>query len=139
MKWIATALLLGSIPAFGACGGPPGSLESLAKAHDWRHDKGEALNLAFLHEARRILQPMSHQDAIKALQKAGYDCTLGPAAANQPESAVLCMRATTAHACQMGWEVFSTAHSGHLMEVDASFTRSCRNAADSWPIKLARS
>ena len=73
------------------------------------------------------------------LQKAGYDCTQGPATADQPESTTLCMRATTAHACQMGWEVFSSAHSGHMMEVDASFTRNCSNTADSWPVKLARS
>jgi hypothetical protein len=91
------------------------------------------LDDALAASARSILKPMSRPDAIKALNDAGYECTYGEASDAYPDPMAVCTRSFATRACQMTWEISSTADRGRVRDVDASFTRDCVGVADDWP------
>jgi hypothetical protein len=91
------------------------------------------LDDALAASARSILKPMSRPDAIKALNDAGYECTYGEASDAYPDPMAVCTRNFATRACQMTWEISSTADRGRVRDVDASFTRDCVGVADDWP------
>jgi hypothetical protein len=111
----------------------PATLEALTNAHDWRHEPGKAANDALNASARRILKPMSRSEAIDALRAAGYECIFGEASDSYPDPMAVCTRDFATRACQMTWEISSTADKGRVQDVDAEFTRDCVGVADDWP------
>jgi hypothetical protein len=111
----------------------PPTLEGLAQAHDWQHEGGKALDDALVASARSILKPLSRPDAIKALNDAGYECIYGEASDAYPDPMAVCTRSFATRACQMTWEISSTADRGRVQDVDAAFTRDCVGVVDDWP------
>ncbi len=111
----------------------PETLAALAQAHNWEHEDGKALNDALAAGASRILKPVSRADAIKALNEAGYECIYGEASKTYLEPMAVCMRSFATRACQMTWEIASTADKGRVQDVEAMFTRDCVGVVDDWP------
>ena len=111
----------------------PETLAALAQAHNWEHEDGKALNDALAAGASRILKPVSRADAIKALNEAGYECIYGEASETYLEPMAVCTRSFATRACQMTWEIASTADKGRVQDVDATFTRDCVGVTDDWP------
>jgi hypothetical protein len=111
----------------------PTSLKDLEAAHDWQHESGEKVNAAWNNGVKAILGKMSRPDAIKAITDAGFECMYGEAHENYPDPMAVCTRSFATRACQMDWEISSTADKGMVDEVDGSFTRDCVGVADDWP------
>jgi hypothetical protein len=113
--------------------GAPTTLKDLEAAHDWQHEGGEAVNKAWNDGVKAILSKMSRPDAIGAIKEAGFECIYGEAHETYPDPAAQCTRSFATRACQMDWEIFSTADKGMVDEVDGSFKRDCVGVADDWP------
>lgn len=143
---IRIALVLGlalaacSPPAPNSSGPPatrgpavPASLKDLETAHDWASEPGSDLNNAFEAGAKAILGAMTRADAIAALNDAGFECIYGEAHQDYPDPMAVCSRSFATRACQMDWEIASTADKGKVDDVTASFKRDCVGTADDWP------
>jgi len=109
------------------------NLDELEQAHDWQHEPGAALNAAWDVGVKALLGKMSRPDAIKAITDAKFECTYGEAHENYPDPMAVCTRSFATRACQMDWEISSTADKGMVTEVDGSFKRDCVGVADDWP------
>ncbi|HVY88529.1 MAG TPA: hypothetical protein VG942_06650 [Hyphomonadaceae bacterium] len=135
IRYIALATL-----ALAACApaklAQPKTLADLYQAHDWQHEPGEKVEKEFAEAAMAILKPMTRADAITSLNAAGYECTYGEASDGYPDPAAQCTRSFATRACQMDWEIFSTADKGKVDEVTASFRRDCVGTEDDWPDKV---
>ena len=111
----------------------PASLTDLETAHDWASEPGPDLNSAFEAGAKATLGPMTRAEAIKALTDAGFECIYGEAHQDYPDPMAMCSRSFATRACQMDWEIASTADKGRVDDVTASFRRDCVGTADDWP------
>jgi hypothetical protein len=114
----------------------PKTLAGLYQAHDWQYEPGQKAEKDFAEAVIAIIKPMTRPDAIKALYDAGYECIYGEASDGYPEPAAQCTRSFATRACQMDWEIFSTADKGKVTDVSASFRRDCVGTDDDWPDKL---
>jgi hypothetical protein len=131
MRFLALAAVL----ALAACNNEPQpkTLKELADAHDWQHAKGAELQKMFDAGAKSVLGKMTRPDAITALNEAGYECIYGEAHEDYPDPMAVCTRSFATRACQMDWEIASTADKGKVQDVDGTFTRDCVGVADDWP------
>jgi len=114
----------------------PANLKDLEAQHDWQHETGEKLNADWNAGVKALLGKMSRPDAIKAITDAGFECTYGEAHENYPDPMAVCTRGFATRACQMDWEISSTADKGMVDEVDGSFKRDCVGTDDDWPDKV---
>jgi hypothetical protein len=114
----------------------PANLLALEAAHDWQHEPGETLNADFGAGAAAILGKMSRPDAIKAINEAGFECIYGEAHQDYPDPMAVCTKSFATRACQLDWEIASTADKGMVEEVTASFKRDCVGLDDDWPDKV---
>jgi hypothetical protein len=57
----------------------------------------------------------------------------GEAHQDYPDPMAVCSRSFATRACQMDWEISSTAENGMVDDVDGSFRRDCVGTADDWP------
>ena len=112
------------------------NLEALEEAHNWQHETGDQLNAAFDSGAKAILRKMSRTDAIEAITKAGFECSYGEAHQDYPDPMAVCIREFATRACQMTWEVWSTANKGVVDDAGGSFKRDCVGTDDDWPDKI---
>ncbi|HEY7799875.1 MAG TPA: hypothetical protein VIA80_13985 [Hyphomonadaceae bacterium] len=111
----------------------PADLKALEIAHDWANEAGEKLNADFGDGAAAILGKLSREDAMKAISEAGYECIYGEAHQDYPDPMAVCSRSFATRACQMDWEISSTADKGMVDEVMASFKRDCVGTDKDWP------
>jgi hypothetical protein len=116
--------------------GKPTNLKDLEAMHDWQHEAGDKLNTAWTEGAKAILGKMSRTDAIKAINDAGFECIYGEAHQDYPDPMAVCTRSFATRACQMDWEISSTADKGMVDSVDGSFKRDCVGTDDDWPDKV---
>lgn len=114
----------------------PADLKALDAAHDWQNGPGEKLNAYFSAGAAAILGKMSRQDAIKAINDAGFECIYGEAHQDYPDPMAVCTKSFATRACQMDWEIASTADKGMVDEVTATFKRDCVGTDQDWPDKV---
>jgi len=124
--------------AFAACSPAPAPLDlkEIEQAHDWQHEPGDKLNTAFDAGVKALLSKMSRPDAIKAINDAGFECIYGEAHETYPDPMAVCSRSFATRACQMDWEISSTADKGMVDEADGSFKRDCVGTDDDWPDKV---
>jgi len=111
----------------------PIDLKALEAAHDWQKGEGATLNADWDTGVKAQLGKMSRQDAIAAIQGSGFECIYGEAHADYPDPAAQCTRSFATRACQMDWEIFSTAKNAMVDEVDGTFTRDCVGVDRDWP------
>lgn len=111
----------------------PADLETLKSAHDWAVVSGEKLNSDWNAGVKAILGKMSRPDAIAAIEAAGFSCIYGEAHENYPDPMAVCSRSFATRACQMDWEISSTADKGMVAEVDGLFRRDCVGTDLDWP------
>lgn len=111
----------------------PVDLKALEAAHDWQYGEGPKLNADWNAGVKALLGKMSRQDVIGAINAAGFACTYGEAHEDYPEPMAVCTRSFATRACQMDWEIASTADKGMVDEVDGSFTRDCVGVDRDWP------
>lgn len=114
----------------------PTSLDALEQAHDWQHEPGDKLNAAFDAGAKAILLRMKRSDAIEAITKAGFACEYGEAHQDYPDPMAVCTKEFATRACQMTWEIASTADKGVVDSAEGSFRRDCVGTDDDWPDKV---
>jgi hypothetical protein len=114
----------------------PASLKDLEAAHDWQHEPGEAVNAAWNDGVKKIIGKMSRPDAIAAIEAAGFACIYGEAHETYPDPMAVCSKSFATRACQMDWEISSTAEKGMVDEADGSFKRDCVGVDDDWPDKI---
>jgi hypothetical protein len=144
---IAALALCGCTPAADTASAPadpvppaapvqPIDLKALDAAHDWANEPGEKLNADFGAGAVSILDKLSRPDAIKAITDAGFECTYGEAHETYPDPMAVCTKSFATRACQMDWEIASTADKGMVDEVTASFKRDCVGTDQDWPDKI---
>jgi hypothetical protein len=120
-----------------ACTPPgPATLDELKEAHDWGNEPGDKLNLAWGEGAIRILLGKPRPDAVKAITDAGFECIYGEAHETYPDPMAVCTRSFATRACQMDWEIASTADKGKVDEVTATFKRDCVGLDQDWPDKI---
>jgi hypothetical protein len=123
----------GPDPAPPAAAVGPADLKALEAAHDWQHEPGAALNAAWNAGVVSLLGKMSRPEIIGAINAAGFECMYGEAHQDYPDPMAVCSRSFATRACQMDWEISSTAENGMVDEVDGSFRRDCVGTADDWP------
>jgi len=123
-------------PPAEAAAPAPGTLKELEATHEWQRTPGEKLNADWNAGVKAILAKLSRPDAIAAIEEAGFACTYGEAHADYPDPAAQCTRSFATRACQMDWEIFSTADKGMVTEVDGSYKRDCVGTDDDWPDKI---
>ena len=114
----------------------PTDLKGLEAAHDWQHEAGEALNTGWVDGVKAIIGKMSRPDAIAAIEAAGFSCIYGEAHQDYPDPMAVCSRSFATRACQMDWEISSTADKGMVDEADGAFRRDCVGMDDDWPDKV---
>lgn len=114
----------------------PASLKDLEAQHDWQRETGEKLNADWTAGVKALLGKMSRPDAIKAITDAGFECIYGEAHENYPDPMAVCTRSFATRACQMDWEISSTADKGMVDSVDGGFKRDCVGTDDDWPDKV---
>jgi hypothetical protein len=114
----------------------PATLKDLEAAHDWQHEPGEAVNAAWNDGVKKIIGKMSRPDAIAAIEAAGFSCIYGEAHETYPDPMAVCSKSFATRACQMDWEISSTAEKGMVDEADGSFRRDCVGVDDDWPDKV---
>jgi hypothetical protein len=120
--------------ALAACSpSQPATLGELDQAHDWANEPGDKLNLAWAEGAIHILRDKSRPDAIKAITDAGFECIYGEAHEDYPDPMAVCTKSFATRACQMDWEIASTADKGKVDDVDASYKRDCVGTDKDWP------
>ncbi len=129
------AALAGCSPQAPIAVGPT-TLAGLESAHDWQHEPGDKLNAAFDASAKAVLGKLSRPDAIKAITDAGFECIYGEAHETYPDPMAVCSRSFATRACQMDWEIASTADKGMVDSVDGAFKRDCVGTDDDWPDKV---
>jgi hypothetical protein len=112
------------------------NLKDLQAKHDWQHEAGETVNASWNDGVKAILAKMSRPDAIKAITDAGFECEYGEAHPDYPDPMAVCKREFATRACQMTWEISSTADKGMVDEVDGSFKRDCVGTDQDWPDKV---
>ena len=110
--------------------------KTLEAAHDWQHEPGEALNAGWNEGVKTLLGKLSRQDAIAAIEGAGFACIYGEAHQDYPDPMAVCSRSFATRACQMDWEISSTADKGMVQELDGAFRRDCVGMDDDWPDKV---
>jgi hypothetical protein len=133
-----TALALGLTAASCATAGEgPATLEAFSDAQDWQNTPGDALARDFEAAASRLFLKQPRANTIASLNVAGYECIYGEAHADYPEPAAQCTRSFATRACQMDWEVFSTADKGVVDSVSTTFTRDCVGEDRDWPTPKA--
>lgn len=120
-------------PAPGAGVATPVDLKSLEVAHDWQYGDGAKLNADWDGGVKALLGKMSRLDAIAAIQGAGFECMYGEAHQDYPDPMAVCSRSFATRACQMDWEIASTAKNAMVDEVDGMFTRDCVGVDRDWP------
>ena len=133
---LVLALTLAACSPQPAPAAGPATLKAIEEAHDWQHEPGEKLNAAFNDGAKAILMKLSRPDAIAAVNEAGFECTYGEAHETYPDPIAVCTRSFATRACQMDWEIWSTADKGKVDDAGASFKRDCVGTADDWPNKV---
>jgi hypothetical protein len=111
----------------------PADLKALEAAHDWQHEAGKKLNADWNAGVKAILGKLSRPAAIEAITGAGFECIYGEAHEDYPDPMAVCTRSFATRACQMDWEISSTADKGMVQEVDGSFRRDCVGLDDDWP------
>jgi hypothetical protein len=111
----------------------PADLKALEGAHDWQNEAGEKLNGDWDAGVKALLGKMSRPDIIAAINAAGFECTYGEAHEDYPDPMAVCTRSFATRACQMDWEISSTADKGMVDEVDGTFTRDCVGVDQDWP------
>jgi hypothetical protein len=111
----------------------PAGLKALDAAYDWQNGSGEKLNADFNAGAIAILGKMSRPEAIEAISAAGFECTYGEAHQDYPDPMAVCTKSFATRACQMDWEIASTADKGMVDEVTGSFKRDCVGTDQDWP------
>lgn len=111
----------------------PVNLKSLEAAHDWQYGDGAKLNASWDAGVKALLGKMSRPDAIGVITGAGFECTYGEAHQDYPDPMAVCNRSFATRACQMNWEIASTADKGMVDEVDGMFTRDCVSVDRDWP------
>ncbi len=114
----------------------PTDLKTLEAVHDWQHEPGEKLNADWNAGVKAILGKLSRPAAIEAIAGAGFECIYGEAHEDYPDPMAVCTRSFATRACQMDWEVSSTADKGMVQDVDGSFRRDCVGLDDDWPDKV---
>jgi hypothetical protein len=114
----------------------PAVLKELEAAYDWQHEPGDKLNVSWNDGVKAILGKLSRPDAIAAINEAGFECTYGEAHEKYPDPMAVCTRSFATRACQMDWEISSTADKGMVDEVDGTFKRDCVGTDDDWPDKI---
>ena len=114
----------------------PASLKDLEAAYDWQHEPGEKANAAWNDGVKAIIGKMSRPDAIAAIEAAGFECIYGEAHQDYPDPMAVCTRSFATRACQMDWEISSTAEKGMVDEADGTFKRDCVGTDDDWPDKI---
>ena len=115
----------------------PTDLKGLEAAHDWQHEPGETLNAAWNAGVKGLLSKLSRPAIIEAIKRAGFECIYGEAHEDYPDPAAVCTRSFATRACQMDWEITSTADKGMVDEVDGGFRRDCVGLEDDWPDKVS--
>lgn len=111
----------------------PADLRALEAAHDWQNEPGETLDAAWRSGVKAYLGRMTRPDAIAAIEAAGFACTYGEAHQDYPDPMAVCARSFATRACQMDWEISSTADKGMVAEVDGAFRRDCVGTDRDWP------
>lgn len=114
----------------------PATLDALEQAHDWQHEAGDKLNADFDAGVKAILLKMKRPDAIEAITKAGFECVYGEAHQDYPDPMAVCTKEFATRACQMTWEISSTADKGMVDDADGAFKRDCVGTDDDWPDKV---
>lgn len=120
-------------PAAAAEVPQPTDLKALEASRDWQYGEGAALNADWDAGVKALLGKMSRPDIIDAIKKAGFECMYGEAHETYPDPMAVCTRSFATRACQMDWEIASTADKGMVDEVDGSFTRDCVGVDRDWP------
>ena len=111
----------------------PANLKALEAAHDWQNEPGDKLNADWIAGVKAVLGKMSRPDAIAAIEAAGFSCQYGEAHQDYPDPMAVCARSFATRACQMDWEISSTADKGMVDEVGGSFRRDCVGTDQDWP------
>lgn len=111
----------------------PADLKALEAAHDWQNEPGDKLNADWIAGVKAALGKMSRPDAIAAIEAAAFSCQYGEAHQDYPDPMAVCARSFATRACQMDWEISSTADKGIVDEVDGSFRRDCVGTDQNWP------
>ncbi len=79
---------------------------------------------------KKIIGKMSRPDAIAAIEAAGFSCIYGEAHETYPDPMAVCSKSFATRACQMDWEISSTAKKGMVDEggwvVQAGLCRGAR-------------
>jgi hypothetical protein len=114
----------------------PANLEALEQAHDWQHEPGDKLNVAFDAGAKTILLKLKRADAIEAITHAGFACEYGEAHQDYPDPMAVCTKEFATRACQMTWEISSTADKGMVDSASGTFRRDCVGTDDDWLDKV---
>jgi len=114
----------------------PVDLRSVEAAHDWQYGDGAKLNAEWDKSVKSLLGKMSRPDAIGAIVAAGFECIYGEAHEDYPDPMAVCTRSFATRACQMDWEIASTAENAMVDEVDGMFTRDCVGVERDWPVPV---
>lgn len=111
----------------------PVTLADLQNYRDWTNGDASAHAAAFSADAKRVISPMSRAQTIDAFAAAGYECMYGEAHADYPDPAQVCKREFATRACQMTWEIMTTADKGMTTDVTTEFVRDCVGTDMDWP------
>ena len=138
-RWIGRRLAGGAALclSLAACapqeGARPASLAELMQAHNWNMEEGARLDAAFDRGVRSILGRLDRPGAIEAITQAGFECTYGEAHERYPDPMAVCARSFATRACQLDWEIWSTAREGRVDEAGGAFRRDCVGTDRDWP------
>jgi len=109
------------------------NLQALEAALDWQYGDGAKLNADWNAGVKALLGKMSRPDAIGTITGTGFECTYGEAHEDYLDPMAVCKRSFATRACQVDWEIASTADKGMVDEVDGMFTRDCVGIDRDWP------
>ncbi|MBI1338741.1 hypothetical protein GC169_00815 [bacterium] len=133
MRFLLAVVL--SIPLI-ACTEPVGdgspTLTEAMASTDWQAMEGDAAQ-ALVQRAAESLLSLDRPAALTQLSEAGFECTFGEASSDYPDPAAQCTRGFATRACQMDWEIFTTAENGRVADVEATFVRDCVGTDRDWP------
>src|SRR5689334_18895891 len=88
------------------------NLKDLEAAYDWQHEPGEKSNSAWNDGVKAIIGKMARPDAMAAIEAAGFECMYGEAHQDYPDPMAVCTKSFATRACQMDWDISSTAEKG---------------------------